>query len=201
MYRHRSLAVVAPPAAVLTVTEGKLRAGLDWIVGDPRDQLMASFIAAATAKVEEDTGVALAPRTVDVFYDTLPRTYAVPLPLRPVSGVTFSSFDSSSIRVPLAGAIYALNSGSAAPVEASVQLIDADAWPATLRAFQPWAIQIVAGFTTAADIPPRLLHAVALLVAHYATIGRDLVQIGHIVAETPLGYESIIAPYQLVAVG
>jgi uncharacterized phiE125 gp8 family phage protein len=197
--RHRSAVLVTPPAAVLSVAEGKLCAGLDWLAGDVRDAQMARFIAAATAKVEQDTGLALLPQTYDVFYDSLPRYCAVPLPWRPATSAAFSAIDSTGTRVPLVGATYILDGSSASPLEARVQLVDAGAsWPAALRSFQPWVIQTVVGFANVAAIPAPLLHAVGLLTAHYATVGRDLVIVGTIVASTPLGYEDLIAPYQLV---
>jgi hypothetical protein len=52
---------------VLTLDEGKLRAGLEWEAGDPRDALMLGFIAAAQNQVEQRTGLALLTQVRDVY--------------------------------------------------------------------------------------------------------------------------------------
>jgi hypothetical protein len=57
------------PVEPLTVAEGKLRAGLDWLDGDPRDALMQGFIAAARRKVEADTGLALLTQVRDIYWE------------------------------------------------------------------------------------------------------------------------------------
>jgi len=62
-----STLVIAPTEEPLTLDEAKLRAGLDWVAGDPRDALMTGFIAAARAKVEHDTGLALLTQTRNVL--------------------------------------------------------------------------------------------------------------------------------------
>src|SRR5258705_9577128 len=64
---HAVSVLVTPPALEpLTLDQGKLRAGLDWVAGDPRDALMTGFIQAARSQVEQDTGLALLTQTRDV---------------------------------------------------------------------------------------------------------------------------------------
>ena len=60
-----------------------------------------------------------------------------------------------------------------------------------------WIVRLVCG-TEAAAVPPRLLFAIGLLTAHYATLGRDLASID-VTTEIPYGYEDSIAPYVPVA--
>jgi hypothetical protein len=73
--RHVFSVLVDPPTSEpLTLDEAKLRAGLDWPTGDPRDEMMNDFIAAARSKVEQDTGLALLTQTRDVYYDGSPLT-------------------------------------------------------------------------------------------------------------------------------
>ena len=71
-------------------------------------------------------------------------------------------------------------------------------WPTDLRPFQPWIVRLVAGWAEVGDLPATLVNAVGIMTAHYATAGRDVLQIGHIVAETPYGYADAIAPYTTV---
>jgi len=183
----------------LTIEEGKLRAGLDWVAGDPRDALMASFIAAARQKVEQDTGRAIVLTHRDVTYDWLPTSYAIPLPwpsvpLQAVESITYTSAEGIATVVPVTVYEYDLAQGA-------IGLAPTGAWPTgSLQNYGPWVLRILAGYSTKAAIPPLLLHAIGLLTAHYATAGRDLVTIGTIVATTPYGYADAIAPFRLEAV-
>jgi len=63
--------------------------------------------------------------------------------------------------------------------------------------------QVVAGWPNAAILlaeVPLLVHAVGLLTAHYATLGRDLALAGMrgAMETVPMGYEEAIAPYRLM---
>jgi uncharacterized phiE125 gp8 family phage protein len=192
-----SVLFTAPVLEPLTLVQAKLRAGLDWTDGDPRDALMNGFIAAARSKVEQDTGLALLTQTRDIYFDALPGSIIdLPPQSRPLQSVTsIKSTDTAGAVQTLDPTAYVVDLNTA-----RIGLALGQAWPSDLRPFQPWAIRIVSGYTSAALIPPLLVHAVGLLVAHYATIGRDAVQIGHIVATTPYGYDDAIAPYRLESV-
>lgn len=194
---RRSAVLVTPADPILTIDQGKLRAGLDWVAGDPRDELMTSFIAAATGKVQDDTNIALGEQTWDVTYTLLPLDWPVTLPWRPVSAVTLFAIAADGTRQAVPDATFAVDGGSEAPQRATVRLTSVGSAPVDLRA---WVVQIVAGWPTVAAIPPLLMHTVGLLTAHYATAGRDLVQIGQSVDETPLGYADLIGRFQLVTV-
>lgn len=183
----------------LTLDEAKLRAGLDWTLGDPRDALMTGFIAAARAKVEQDTGLALLTQTRDVYLDAVyDRTIVLPPQSMPLQAVTsVKTWDTAGVQNTLDPSNYVVDLPSA-----RLGLALAGYWPTDLRPFQPWVIRIVAGYldvnalTTAA---PLLVHAVGLLVAHFATLGRDLASVNQ-VTEVPCGYEDAIAPYVQVSV-
>ncbi len=193
---HATSVLVTPPAIEpLTRTQAKLRAGLDWVDGDPRDELIDQFLAAARAKVEQDTGLALLEQTRDVYLDAV-SDYAITLPAlsRPLKSITSvqtidtagatNTFGATNYVVDLYGGRIALAYGAA--------------WPTDLRPFQPWVIRIVAGYASAAELlaaHPLLVHAVGLLVAHYATAGRDLTTAGTIITTTPQGYDEAIASY------
>jgi hypothetical protein len=134
-----SVLVDGPAFEPLTLEEAKLRAGLDWPAGDPRDALMDSFIKAARQKVEQDTGLALAEQT-----RLVPRGWSFP---EATSGTYL----------------------------------------------------VVAGWPTAAALQaeaPLLVQAVGLLVAHLATLGRDLATLDEPFV-VPLGYEELIQPFRI----
>lgn len=194
--RAESVLVVPPVIEPLTLADAKLRAGLDWATGDPRDALMTGFIRAARERVERDTGYALLTQTRDVFVDWLPDRFELPMFSRPLQSVaSITSWDPEDAPHVLDADAYV--------VDVSAQRIARAAgasWPVDLRDIRPWAIRVVVGWETPAEIPPLLVHAVGVLTAHYATVGRDAVITGTIAALTPLGYDEIIAGYRPIGV-
>ena len=197
---HAVSVIVTPPTwEPFTLDEAKLRAGLDWAPGDPRDDLMKEFIAAARSKVELDTGRALNLHTRDVFLDDLPPVLQLPeysSPLQSVMSVNaiapdgaLTLVDAANYEVDLASARIAFTGG---------------AWPSTmtLRALHPWVVRITAGYPDVDALKaraPQLHQAVGLMIAHYATRGRDATSM-EAVNEMPYGYDCAIAPYTLVKV-
>ena len=169
-----SVLVTAPTEEPLTLDEAKLRAGLDWSAGDPRDALLASFIAAARSQVEQDTGLALLTQTRDVTIAAGCSGQPIPWQAWPVQSLTDLG---NGMRV------------------APRSLSD---WSAIWTTGGSW--RIVAGWPSAAALladAPLLVQAVGLLTAHYATLGRDLALAGSL-APVPMGYEEAIAPYRLI---
>src|SRR6185503_7525092 len=133
----------------LTVAEGKVLAGLEWAVGDPRDALMTRWIAAARSKLERDTERALLAQTRDVYYDAIRgRTLTLPAQSRPLQAVvSVSSIDA-------AGAVQVLD-----PTNYDVDLVSGrlglsltGAWPTDLRPFQPYVLRIVSGWPSVAAL-------------------------------------------------
>jgi uncharacterized phiE125 gp8 family phage protein len=197
---HAVSVLVTPPVLEpLTLAEGKLRAGLEWADGDARDALMLGFIAAARAKVEADTGLALLTQTRDVYLDDVSGTIVLPGQSRPLQSVTsIKSTDSAGVQTTLAPANYVVDLASG-----RIGLAIAGAWPTDLRPFQPYVLRIVAGYASVALLTaaaPLLVHAVGLLTAHYATTGRDLATVGTIIDETIQGYDDAISGYVPVVV-
>lgn len=195
----RSVMVTPPTFEPITLDEAKLAAGLDWIVGDPRDGQMLGLIAAARGKVESDTGLALPQQTRDVYIDWLAdRRITLPaaqcLPLQAVTSIKWTDRGGTVRTIDPTTYDQDLVSGR-------IALLAGASWPTDLQPFQRFAIRIVSGYPSAAALraaAPGLSLAVAMLTAHYATAGRDAVQVGHVVATTPLGYEDTIAPWRVV---
>jgi len=189
-----SVLVTAPSLEPLTLDQGKLRAGLEWSVGDARDVLMTGFIQAARSKVEKDTGLALLTQTRDVYLDTIAGSSitlpAQSLPLQSVTSIKFT--DTAGVVNTLAATNYVVDLASG-----RIGLALGGAWPSDLRPFQPYVLRLVAGWASVALLQaeaPLLVHAVGLLTAHYATLGRDLATIDP-ATETPQGYEDAISSY------
>lgn len=183
--------MIAPPEdEPITLDEAKLYAGLTWTSTpespDPRDALMTGFIAAARSTIERRTGLALLTQTHEITYTSAPCTcLELPGQCRPVQTIT--SVDPPGLLLVPVGA---------APVVAFAAVPDAAAVPTTV------VVQVVSGWIDAATLKaaePALTHAVGLLTAHYATLGRDIAALGTPM-EVPHGFEELIAPFLPVAI-
>jgi len=184
-----SVLVEAPSEEPLTLAQAKLRAGLDWATGDPRDELMNAWIAAARQKVEMDTGLALITQTRAItFYESVAwpdGCGVVPLPMQSLPLQSLTDPDGN----PFEPARYVTGYAQRMPVLRFASGFESGTWMA------------VTGWLDAAALlaeAPSLVQAVGLLVAHYATVGRDLAIVGTIVATTPQGYQESIDPFCLV---
>jgi uncharacterized phiE125 gp8 family phage protein len=195
--QHATTVLLVPPVEEpITIAEAKLRAGLDWADGDPRDALMATMIAAARARVEADTGRALLTQTRIVRYDIL-RSPVIQLPglARPTQEI--SAIETTDYY------------GTPTTIDPTLYTVDLEAgriffsWPGVqvywnVRPFQGWEVTVIAGRPTAADllaVDPALVQAVGMLVAHLATMGRDLVVEDRRLTQTPQGYADLLAAY------
>jgi uncharacterized phiE125 gp8 family phage protein len=189
----RSVLVTPPVEEPLTIAQAKQAAGLDWSDGDPRDAQMQALIAAARQQVEADTTLALLTQTRDVFYDTC-WTGVVELgtdqcrPLQQVTEVVSIDGAGEHPIYPAPGVGMLRPPLTAGPLVAT--------YPTTVAGYR---VRLIAGWTSPADLPPLLVHAVRLLVAHYATAGRDLATVGAGITPTPYGYTEAISPFTIVS--
>jgi len=179
----------------LTVADAILRARLP---ASTDAGLMASCIAAARQKVQQDTELVPLLQTRDVYVDQIPgEILTLPAFCRPLQAVvSLSSIDTAGDTQLLDPATYVVDL-----VSGRIGLALDGAWPTDLRPFQPYVLRIVAGYPsiaalTAAD--PLLVHLIGTLAAHYATLGRDLASVEALTA-VPFGYEDAIAPYRPVS--
>jgi uncharacterized phiE125 gp8 family phage protein len=199
---HAVSVLVTPPGLEpLTVEQAWLRAGVPiWTPDTARDALMTNFLAAARSKVEQDSGRALLTQTRDVFLDAISgRTISLPAQSTPLQAVTsIKSTDTAGLQHTLDPSNYDVDLAGA-----RISLSTTGVWPTqSLRSFQPYVLRIVAGYASVALLTaaePMLVHLVGRLVAHYATLGRDLASV-EASALVPYGYEDDIAPYRPVVV-
>ena len=199
--QHCTNILMTPPTEEpLSVDQGKLRAGLGWANGDPRDDLMKGFIAAARMRVEHDTGLALLTQARRVTYDLLlSPMIQLPPQARPVQEI--SSISTTDYY------------GNVTTVDPARYTVDFEAgriffkpgagiyWG--VRPFLGWQIDLIAGRVDAVDLAardPGLIQAVGLLTAHFATLGRDMASIGLRVIEIPEGYLRLLEAYAPIAV-
>lgn len=186
LYRH---CVETPTEEPLTLEDAKLYAGFDWATGDPRDVLLRGFIAAARAKVEFDTGLALLTQVWDLFFegttDGILPLPAQATPLQVIAEIVALGAPGGGVRLT-----------EFRPTSDGQGIVLA-AWPAT---WGPYIVRVTSGWATPAILlaeAPLLRHAVGLLTAHYATLGRDLASTAP-VTTVPLGYDEAIGPHRLM---
>lgn len=187
--RHRSVVVDDPPTVEpLTRAQGKLRAGLEWPDGDDRDELMDAMIKAARTAWETQTGMALLPQTRTLSYDApLPRV--LDLIVRPLQSV-------ASVTATLADGTEQILDPSSYVVDLSGSRIAFAQTPANVRAFQPYAITVVAGYEDPDAIPSDIVQAIGVLVGYWATAGRDMVSVGTVGHDMPYGWDDLVGPYR-----
>jgi uncharacterized phiE125 gp8 family phage protein len=185
--------VVAPPEIEpMTLDEVKRFARID---SDDENALLTLLLKAARDKVEQDTGVALLTQTRDLFMDRAPTVvepFVLPFPpLQEVVSLTATHADGTTTVVDEDD--YLVSDGQLSLAEDSV-------WPEDLRVVQPWTLRVIVGYETPEDIPPALVRAVALLAAHFAGPGRDLVigSTGYLAAPMPMGYDACVESYTRV---
>lgn len=189
----QSMLVTPPVEEPLTLEEAKLRAGVDWASGDPREALMLDWIRTARAQVEQDTALALLTQTRDIVYDAyVPEPFPLPMQATPLQSLDVAVVSRTRGRRPIRAWVSRRGGWPVlhtAPREGEVEYLVAT---------------IVSGWTTAAVLrveAPLLVQAVGLLTAHYATLGRDLATVeasGGKAALVPMGYEELIAPHRLM---
>lgn len=193
---NKNILVEPPTEELLTLDEAKLRAGLDWPAGDPRDAQMELFIKAARERVERDTGLALRTQTREVYLSHLVLPADFPAPAHPLQSIeAVVTVDAEGRRYPRAWTF----GGGRLRVEPVVKPEPPD-WPLLVDDVYPWIVRIVVGWPKLEDIPPLLQWAVGLLTAHYATVARDAVVVGTIAQTVPLGYDEALSDYRRVAV-
>ncbi|GGF53125.1 hypothetical protein GCM10007301_10750 [Azorhizobium oxalatiphilum] len=181
--------IAAPAAEPLTLAEARDFLRLDQTDGDA---LVAALIAAARQMVESATGRALMAQDWRVTRDAWPPGGIFPLPVAPVSAIIDArvrAADGSEILVP-EGALRLIADRAPALIE-----VDGPAVPRPGVARGGITIDIRAGYGgTAADVPPDLVQAVRLVLAHLHE-HRDA---PGDTARLPATVAALVAPYRLV---
>jgi uncharacterized phiE125 gp8 family phage protein len=188
--------VEGPSVEPFTLYEAQLVAGLDWAGGDPREPLLTGWIAAARSKVEQDTSLPLLTQTLDLHVTGVPPpTITLVRPPGQLQAVTSVHYtDSSGLALPVDPALYRVDLA-----RGQITLVSGSAWPGpalTIRFVGGWASP-----DALRAAAPLLVHAVGLLIAHNATLGRDLAVLAvGTLATIPYGYADAIASYQPVVI-
>lgn len=185
---------VAPVISALSVQTARDWLRLDTIDAGAYDAALdseiAALVAAAVDLVEAQTGRVLLPSTWRVSLDSWPVDGVILLPMSPVSAVVSVQY------LDVYGVLQTLHPDN-------VQIVLDGDYPAIHRApgvswpglcVSPVAVQIAvqAGYANAAAIPPAIVMALRLLLAHWFT-NRAAVQVGPAASELPLGVPALLS--------
>lgn len=182
-----------PSAPLLTVEQARLHARIDETA---ENALLESYIAAATAALENWTGRAFLSQTWDLTLDDFPRgaDLALHLPRPPLIQVQSVSY------IDADGAPRTLDSSGyqADPSSLCGRILPAPGadWPATQAGRAAAAtVRFSAGYgPNPEDVPADLRHAAKLMVADMHNLRETHVS-GTIIAEVPLGLRALLAPF------
>jgi uncharacterized phiE125 gp8 family phage protein len=153
-----SLRLITPPTSYpVTLAEAKSQARVD---GGDSDNLIETYISAATAHVESVTGRAIMSQTWELVLDDF--SDAIMLPKGPVQSITsVTYYDTAEALQTLASDQYTLDNVSdpawlVRPEDAT--------YPEVADGVNNVIIRFVAGYST---VPPELKAAIMLLIAHF----------------------------------
>lgn len=183
--------VIAPAAQPISLAQAKAQVRVDF---NDEDDLIAGLIEAATDYVDGWTGAlgrALMTQTWELSLDEFPNG-AINLPLGPcrqIVAVTYVAANGSTQTVSSADYTTDFN-----PVEGWV-IPKAAGWPATMTTANAVTVRWVAGYASAAAVPPGIKQAILLLVAHWYQ-NRELVGQGQAL---PFTVSALLAPYKRAA--
>lgn len=183
-----ALPLAGPAVEPLTLAEARAWLRIDH---EGEDALIASLITAARATVEALTRRVLIAQSWRIVRDAWPASGLLVAPVNPVTAVTGAhvlAADGSQVEVPLAAL-----SLDAARLPALIR-VDRAMAPAPGRALAGIAIDVTAGHgAAAADIPPPLVEAVRIVLAHFHE-HRDVPGPS---AAFPAHLDALVAPFRV----
>lgn len=187
--------VTSPAIDPVSIAEARAHCRID---ESADDGLVAGYILAARAYLEQITGLSLISQTWEMSIDEFPIEESIELPRAPVSSITSIQFyDDLGALQTLSPAIYEIDY---ARTPARVQLVDNATWPTTADRVAAVIVRFVAGYGTApGSIPEPIRLAVLLLVGHfYANREQVTLGAGLTATQLPFGVDALIAPYKVV---
>lgn len=189
-----SLMIVTPAVTQpLTIDEVKRHLRID--VNDD-DIVIAPMLAAGVAHVENHISGALMTQTWDMFLDEWPEDDMIALPKPPLQSVTSIQYTpDGGVLSTFASSNYIVDTAS---TPGRIVLNRNAAWPTdTLQAANGVVIRFVCGYTSAANVPGPIKHALKLLLGDmYENREDTLVGQGYSAMPLPLSAKSLLSSYR-----
>lgn len=196
------LQVITPPGAkAVTLAYVKRHAQIDF--GD-MDELLEEYIDSAQRAAETYTRRAFITQTLALALDTWPSDGIRLLrsPIQSITSIVYTdtagaqqTLDPSQYR--LRNALVPSPGGGLSGAEGYVDRAYGITWPAVREQSGAILITYVAGYgENSTFLPADLRRAIAFLVKHWQ-VNREPVNVGNIVNEVPMTFESLLFPYRL----
>jgi len=190
----RSTRVIVPPVLEpISLAEAKQHLRVEH---SEEDALISALISVARHKIETLGHLALLTQTLELTLDDFPESSWLSIPSPPLQSVSSFQYTDSSGSVT-AFADYVID---ASGYPGRVALAYNKSWPSViLYPVGAVKIQCAVGYQSIADIPPPLIQALRLLIAHYYTIRESVMDWGtRMPIPTPFGVEKLVAPYRVL---
>lgn len=180
-----------PTQRPITLADLKKRIRVDF---DDDDSLIAQYLDGAIARIDGPAGIgyAMMEQTWTLSLDVFPNV--IYLPGAPVTDVvSIKYYDGDDVEQTLDSANYRVDYAGD-----EVRIEPVDSWPGIGTRMAAVSIDYTVGAADASDVPADLVDAVCLLVAHRYEMRQPVIT-GTIVAEVPMGFDSIVAQYHRLA--
>lgn len=185
--------VTGPTSEPVTLAEAKAQCRVD--VADD-DAVLTNYITAARRWCETIARRAFLTQTWQLWLDAWPSERFIVLrmpPLQSVSSVVY--YDDADQAATLDVSNYYVDAVS----EPGRVVLRSDAgWPSTtLREANGVCVTFVAGWTTAANVPPTIKHAILLIVGHWYE-NREAASLGAVSREIEFGARALLDMERMV---
>lgn len=183
--------LTAPAAEPLSLADAK---GFLRVEHDADDAIITSLVSAARNHVEALTRCALIAQTWRLVLDRWPDGGRIKLRIGPLRSL-------AAVRVFNAAGEASTVDPEAFVIDRAAGVIAAPGWslPPPGRSVAGIELDIEMGFgETPSDVPPRLLQAIRMLVAHWYE-NRGLIAIGQSVAIMPASVNAMIASHRVLS--
>lgn len=185
--------LVPPTGDVVTADVLKTLLRID---GSSLDATLTLWLPVAVAYVERVYGCAFLARQERLWFDAAEVGPApLVLPVWPVTSIAeVRTYDAAGVAAVLGTADYQVDT-----VSVPARIYVPGGWPSNLRPIRAVAIDVASGYGEAADVPPLVVRALALLVAHWIESPDGVAAAGGSADELPAGVRALMHP--LVPVG
>jgi uncharacterized phiE125 gp8 family phage protein len=198
---------IVTPAAAEPVTVAELREFLRVDSTTREARVLELFIKGARAFFERSTGLILITQTLRATYDRVPRRSGatvreLELPVAPVQSVASVGYlDSAGVAQVFSSGSYTVAAAATRPARPGrVVLTPSADWPSAGDYAGAFYVNFVAGYGTAASDVPADIRTAVLMLAAYWYEQRLPVNVGNIVNEMPLHFQSLIELHRVHAI-
>jgi uncharacterized phiE125 gp8 family phage protein len=180
----------APTTEPITLADAKLHCRVD---GTDEDTLITELIIAARQYVEGLTRRPLITQSWTYYADDFDYDIELKANLQSVTSINYIDTDGNSQLLDTAN--YSVDTFADVGVVYPAYGLS---WPYARCVNNSVAIEFVAGYGAAADVPSPITQAMLLLIGHFYQ-NRESVMVAVSVAETPMAVDMLLNPYRVVS--